>query len=99
MRQKDKTTDTVIRTDERTENGNVYRYELVMRCGDGVACWRIPLYSVRVRLTLADGTTTDAALKDVFADAGRAILFYERMLNNLATPVDLAYILEDVMTV
>lgn len=99
MRQKDKTTDTVIRTDERVDSGNTYRYSLVMRCGDGVACWRIPLYSIRVRLTLADGTTTDAEVKDVFADVGRAILFYEKMLRNLATPVDLAYILEDEMTV
>lgn len=99
MRKRDNTTDTVIRTDERTSDGNTYRYELVMRCGDGVACWRIPLYSIRVHLTLEDGTVTNAAVKDVFADLGRAVLFYEKMLKNLATPVDLAYILEDELTV
>ena len=30
-----------------------------------------------------------------FADAGKAILFYEKLVKNLATPIDLAYIIED----
>ena len=99
MRQKERTTDTIIRTDTRHEDGYCYRYELIMKKGDGVATWRIPLYSIRVHMTDLDGTTTVGNVNDVFADAGKALLFYEKVLRNLATPIDLVYTLEDEITV
>lgn len=95
MRQKEKTTDTVIRCDARCEEGFSYKYELIMKEGEGVASWRIPLYSIKVHLTDRNGKCTSADIKDVFADLGKAIIFYERLVRNLATPIDLAYILED----
>lgn len=98
MRRKERTTDTVIRTDTRESDGYRYRYELIMKQGDGVATWRIPLYSIKVHLTHPDGTCTSRDVRDVFADAGKALLFYEKVLRNLATPIDLIYALEDEIT-
>ena len=96
MRQKERTTDTIIRTDtKRDGEDNAYRYELIMKQGHGVANWKIPLYSIRINMTDSDGNGTSADTSDVFADAGKAILFYEKLVRNLATPIDLAYILED----
>ena len=95
MRQKEKTTDTVIRFDNKCDGQFNYRYELIMKEGDGVATWRIPLYSIRVHMTDQSGHSTSSDIKDVFADVGKAIIFYEKLVRNLATPIDLAYILED----
>ncbi len=98
MRQKEKTTDTVIRTDTRQDGEFTYRYELIMKRGEGVASWRIPLYSIRVYLTDGDGHSTEGDVKDVFADVGKAVIFYEKVVRNLATPIDLIYTLEDEIT-
>ncbi len=95
MRQKEKTHDTVIRREERTDGGYRYSYELIMKESTRTASYRIPLYSIRVGLTDTGGVYTSADVKDAFADAGKAILFFEKVVRNLATPIDLAYILED----
>ena len=95
MRQIQNEIDTLIRKDERFDETNIYNYELYMCRGSGVASFRIPLYSIKVSMTDSSGNDTSATIKDVFADAGKAILFYEKIVKNLATPIDLAYILED----
>lgn len=98
MRQKERTTDTVIRTDIKQDGEYIYRYELIMKQGEGVASWRIPLYSIKVYMTDEDGNTTEGDVKDVFADVGKAVIFYEKIVRNLATPIDLIYTLEDEIT-
>lgn len=95
MKQKEKTSDTIIRRDERESDGYLYNYELIMRVSTNLASLRIPLYSVRVTLTDPYCKETSAEIRDAFADAGRAILFYEKIVRNLATPIDLSYIHED----
>ena len=95
MRRREKTIDTTIRTERREEDGIGYKYELIMRESTCVASYGIPLYSVSVEMTQSDGKTTNAHTSDVFADAGKAIDFFEKLVDNLATPVDLPYIVED----
>lgn len=95
MMQKEKLKDVIIRKEERTDERNRYTYLLIMRESSNVASYGIPLYSVRVELTDETGRLSSAEIRDVFADAGRAIIFYEKLVRNLATPIDLAYILED----
>ncbi len=92
-----KTVDTVIRTEARSDGAASYVYRLVMKESSQLASYRIPLYSINLEMTSEDGTTTSAQINDAFADAGRAILFFEKLVRNLATPVDLPYILEDDM--
>ena len=46
-------------------------------------------------MTDIDGKKTEATAKDLFADVGKALVFYDRMVQNLATPIDLPYIIED----
>ena len=95
MRQKQHCIDTIIRKEERHDEKNSYNYELCMCRGENVANFRIPLYSIKVSMIDSEGNDTFAEVKDAFADAGKAILFYEKIVRNLATPIDLAYILED----
>lgn len=95
MMQKEKLTDVIIRKEDRTDECNRYTYLLLMKESSNVASYGIPLYSVRVELVDETGRLSSAEIRDVFADAGRAIVFYEKLVRNLATPIDLAYILED----
>lgn len=87
----------VIRREERTDAENRYLYELMMRRGDSLACWRMPLYSIRINMTDAYGNEGSADAKDVFSDEDKALLFFDKLVRNLATPIDLSYILEDEM--
>ena len=87
----------VIRREERIDEENRYLYELIMRRGDSVACWRMPLYSIRVNMTDAHGNEGTADAKDIFSDEDKALSFFEKLVRNLATPIDLPYVLEDEM--
>ena len=95
MKKQKATSSTVIRRDARQADGYKYLYEIIMSRGEGVACFRIPLYTIRVSLEHPDGKTTASEIADAFADLGRAISFFDRLVRNLATPIDLIYIHED----
>ena len=85
----------VIRSDEREDDLYLYSYELTMRRGNDTASFRIPLYSVSVRMTDAYGREDRATLTDAFSDIKKARAFYEKVVNHLATPIDLSYAFED----
>ena len=95
MRRKEKTVDTTIRAEERKKDGIGYRYELIMRESTKVVSYGIPLYTIFIKMTQENGETTSADTKEVFADPGKATVFFEKLVNNLATPIDLPYIVED----
>ena len=89
----------VIRREERREDRHSYLYELLMREGENVACWRMPLYSIRINMTDAYGNEGRADAHDLFTDEEKAISFFEKLVRNLATPIDLPYVLEDEMEI
>lgn len=95
MRQAEKTDERIIRTEVCEEDGYRYTYDLLTHESRATASFRLPLYSVRVTLVSPEGKETCGELSDVFADPGRAILFFDRIRENLATPIDLPYIFED----
>ena len=41
------------------------------------------------------GETTKSETGELFSDVGKAISFFERLVKYLATPINLAYIVED----
>ena len=86
---------SVIRREERRDEENRYMYELIMRKGDTLACWQMPLYSIRVNMIDAFGNEGSAYVTDVFSDENKALNFFDKLVRNLATPIDLSYILED----
>ncbi len=89
---------TLLRRECRRDGDAVYEYELTRSTSTRVASYRLPLYSITVRLTL-DGKTTEASLNEVFADVGKATVLYEMLVKNLVTPIDLPYVMEDRITV
>ncbi len=97
MAQREKTADKVIKRDERLDGAIAYSYELSVKENKNQASFRIPLYSVKVCMIDETGEESSAAVEDAFCDAGQALIFYDKVVRNLATPIDLAYILEDEM--
>ena len=95
MSKKQNIKETVIKSDKVTYGAAVYSYSLIMRESRRVASYRIPLYSVRIELITEEGEHTSNEAKDVFADIGKALVFYDMLVDNLVTPLNLPYILED----
>ena len=86
-----------VRCERRNEDGNEYEYTLTVRESDKTASFRLPLYSIRVAMTTADGQRREAALNDVFLSPKAAFDFFNRIVDNLATPIDLPFVYEDEM--
>lgn len=98
MNKKKAAEQTVIRKETVQSEGAEYNYTLLMSESRKVSSYRIPLYSILVEMTDESGNRTDAGLKDVFADVGKALVFYDKLVSNLATPLNLPYILEDELS-
>lgn len=87
--------ESVVAKEERCENDFSYTYELILREGRRTADYRLPLYSVKVSMTDPSGRNSQKEVKDVFINKDRAMDFFNKLVRNLATPIDLGYVLED----
>ncbi len=85
----------IIRREERAADGYEYVYELTVNESDRVASFKLPLYSISVKMSKGGEALTYARSGDVFSNEKKAISFFEKIVENLATPIDLAYVLED----
>ena len=89
--------DTVIKKELREADGAIYSYSLIMSESNKVASYKLPLYSIEIDMTDEDGSRTHARTKELFADVGKALSFFRKLSDNLATPLNLPYIVEDEM--
>ncbi len=89
--------ENVIKQETISTDDATYTYTLRMRESNRVASYKLPLYSVDIEMTDKEGVHTDASTKDIFSDVGKALVFFRRMADNLATPLNLPYILSDEM--
>ena len=92
---KNKICEKVLRKEERTKDGFSYTYELTMREGNEVISFRLPLYSIRITMKDTDGKCREAEAKDIFSNYFKAQRFFDKIVRNLATPIDLGYVVED----
>ncbi len=95
MKKKLKLIETEVGTKTIEKDGFVYVYTLIKRESRRVSSFRIPLYSIKIELSDPEGNKTEAESSDLFSDLGKAIVFYDRLVRNFATPIDLAYVVED----
>ncbi|MBQ9071156.1 MAG: hypothetical protein IJY23_07420 [Clostridia bacterium] len=84
----------IIKDITRVDNGIIYRYILYSAKSKKVASFHMPLYSIEIIMT-KDGEITRNSVDEVFADVGKALSFFDKISEYLATPIDLTYILED----
>lgn len=85
----------VVKKEEISDGGFLYTYELILREGKRTADWRLPLYSVKVSMEGEDGHRTQREATDVFMNKEKAVSFFDKLVRNLATPIDLGYVVED----
>ena len=91
-----KQAESLIRCDEVFNDGISYKFSLTERRSEG-AISNFPLYTVKVEMRDEDGISTAAIAENVFKGTDRAIEFYDKIVRNLATPIDLPYVVEDEM--
>ena len=92
-----KAIDTAIRREQRINDGFVYNYELIMHKSKAEEAVR---YSMSAELLREDGAViTRAQTGAVFLSEEKAIRFFEKAKDNLATPKNLPYLLEDSIVI
>lgn len=94
---KSQITEKIVKREICEKDGATYSYSLLVNESNSVASYRLPLYSFAIEMTDADGKKTNAETHDLFADVGKALVFFRKLVDNLATPLNLPYILEDEM--
>jgi hypothetical protein len=87
-----------VRYEERACGGMRYEYRLSISESRKTASFGLRLYSVSVKLTDRRGVETEATLNEAFCDSERAFRFFNRIVENLATPIDLPYVFDDEYT-
>ena len=55
----------------------------------------MPLYSIKISMTDPSGNRSEREATDVFSSSDEAVRFFDRLVRNLATPIDLCYVVED----
>ena len=98
MRLKELTSDIIIRKEDITQDENRYIYTMTAKDNDIVPSLGIMLYSIRIEMTDEFGITTSAEICDIFSNKAKADAFFEKLVRNLATPMNLIYVLEDEMS-
>ena len=76
----------------------VYSYELIERRGKRIADFGMRLYSISVSMKDENGEIKKGEAKDIFSSKRKALVFFDRIVRNLATPIDLKYVVEDEVT-
>ena len=84
-----KTATKTVRTEIRRAFGNEYKYELILNES------AIPLYSVKIELKMITGSFTKAESHELFYDEHEAKTFFELLVDNLVTPINLPYVIYD----
>lgn len=85
---------SVVKEVRKEEGGAVYLYRLRVTESRRVASYQLPLYSIDVEMDY-EGKHTECSVNDVFSDVGKALVFFNTLVEYLATPIDLPYIFED----
>jgi hypothetical protein len=85
----------VVKKEKIVDEGFSYTYELLLREGVRTDDFGLPLYSIRISMTDSDGRNSQREATDVFADGAQATRFFDKLVRNLATPIDLGYVVED----
>ena len=91
-------TDGIIRKETIYDEGNKYTYILSRNKSSMTASFKIPLYSIRVEMTDLEGEDSYFELRDTFASEERAIRFFSKLKENLATPINCPYVFEDELS-
>lgn len=98
MTLKETTAEEIIRQVNICDKECEYKYYLIKRKSDNVCSFRLPLYSIKIELEASRGKISQHELSNVFANESKAIYFFDKLVENLATPLNLPYVFEDELS-
>ena len=78
-----------------TFSGYTIRYRLMAKESKKLASYRLALYSNFIDMIDQDGKQAHNEAIDLFSDINKAIEFYLKLVEGVATPTELSYIIED----
>jgi hypothetical protein len=94
---KEKIKEEIVRRECVSDAENQYTYLLIKREGEFVCNFKLPLYSIRVELIKASGEASHCEISNVFASETKARRFFDDLIKNQATPMNLPYVMEDAL--
>ena len=80
-----------IKSQSREKDGIKYSYTLVMN--DEVST--PTLHTVKIRMKSNDGSINTYAKEEIFAAQASAVAFLDKLVDNLATPINLPFVIAD----
>ena len=92
---KKKAIERTVRIEKAEVEGRFYKYRLSVKRSTKTPSYTPPLYSITVEMTDEEGVKTAASLKEAFSDSETAFVFFNKIFENLATPIDLPYVFSD----
>ena len=84
-----------VRIERAEADGYFYKYRLSVKYPHGDQSYRPLLYSITVELIDEAGARTSASLREAFSDHEQASFFFNKLVENLATPINLPFVFED----
>ncbi len=82
--------------EKRALDGILYTYRLILHTDRKYSSFGLPLYSVEVEMEdIKSKKASCAKTRELFSEGEKAKAFFDKLVRNLATPIDLAYIVED----
>lgn len=85
-----------INEEKRMLDGIIYTYRLLLNEDFKFSSFGLPLYSIEVEMDdVKCGKATKARSGELFSEHEKAQAFFDKLVRNLATPIDLSYIIED----
>ncbi len=97
MRQKSKAIKSVIKEDVICDGEYRYIYRLYENAARKIGKASLTLYSIEIEMECEE-VCSKSEISEIFADVGKALTFYNSLVENLVTPINLHYVLEDSIT-
>lgn len=98
MTQNELTTEGIIRKENICDGENNYTYTLTRQVSTMVSSFKITLYSIRIDMWDKSGERSYYELRNVFANEKKALRFFNKLVENIATPINLPFVFEDEMS-
>lgn len=98
MTKDDMTTEGMILKKTIFDAGNELTYIMSKNISSSIASFRIPLYSVKIEMKDSEGNFSYYELNNVFANEVKVRCFFDKLVSNLATPMNLPFVFDDELS-
>ena len=88
----------LIKCERRECELGTLEYKIHMTPGRMIANYNLELYSISITLTDENGKESFSEVREIFASYRSAERFLRMLSENLATPIELIYIVEDELS-